>query len=94
MKLEYREFSTGDEVTTLIGLHRYAVQFWLHVHNITTPMGSLKYCHLATFVLNLHPIPASNADSECVFSLVRQNKTEFHFFSCSINCFFFNYLPF
>ena len=78
VKLEYREFSIDDEVTTLIGLHKDAVQFWLHVRNLTSPMGSLKYCHLATLALNLLTIPASNADSERVFSLVRRIKTEFH----------------
>ena len=44
---------------------------------MTSPMGSLKYCHLATLALNLLTIPASNADSERVFSLVRRIKTEF-----------------
>ena len=72
VKLEYREFSIDDEVTTLTGLHGDAVQFWLHVRNMTSPMGSLKYCHLATLALHLLAIPASNADSECVFSLVRR----------------------
>ena len=48
VKLAYREFLIDDEVTTLIGLHRDAVQFWLHVRNMTSPMGALKYCHLVT----------------------------------------------
>ena len=77
VKLEYREFSIDEEVTTLIELNEDAVQFWLHVRNMISPMGSLKYCHLATLALNLLSIPASNADSERVFSLVRRIKTEF-----------------
>ena len=77
MKLEYREFSLDDEVTTSVGIHRTAVQFWLHVRNMISPSRSSKYCHLALLVLNLLTIPASNADSERVFSLVRRIKTEF-----------------
>ena len=77
VKLEYREFSLDGEVTNLIEVHQDAVQFWLHIRNMTSPMGSLKYLALATLALNLLAIPASNADSERVFSLVRRIKTEF-----------------
>ena len=40
-------------------------------------MGELKYKNLANLALQLLAIPASNADSEHVFGLVRRIKTEF-----------------
>ena len=40
-----------------------------------SPMGEQKYLH--TLSLQLLSIPASNADSERVFSVVRRIKTEF-----------------
>ena len=77
MKLEYREFSIDDDVTDSIKIYEDAVQFWLHVCNMTSPMGSSKYCYLGTLALNLLAIPASNPDCKWVFSLVRRIKTEF-----------------
>ena len=42
-----------------------------------SPMGEQKYLHTATLSLQLLSIPALNADSERVFSVVRRIKTEF-----------------
>ena len=75
VKLEYREFAMDEDVTDLD--HENAIQFWNNVSKLTSPMGSLKYHHLSTLALNLLAIPASNADSERVFSLVRRIKTEY-----------------
>ena len=40
-------------------------------------MGEQCYQNLATLAIHLLSIPASNADSERVFNLVRRIKTEF-----------------
>ena len=42
-----------------------------------SPLGERKYHHLSNLALYLLSIPASNADSERVFSLVRRIKTDF-----------------
>ena len=47
------------------------------VLKMKSPMGEPKYVNLATLALELLAIPASNADSERVFSLVRRVKTDF-----------------
>ncbi len=57
--------------------HREAVKFWHCVRDLESPLGELKYRNLATLALQLLSIPASNADSERVFSLVRRIKTDF-----------------
>ena len=41
-----------------------------------SPMEEPKHVHLATLALELLAIPASNADSKRVFSLVRRVKTD------------------
>ena len=42
-----------------------------------SPLGETKYRHLSVLALHLLAIPASNADCERVFSLVRRIKTDF-----------------
>ena len=42
-----------------------------------SPLGERKYHHLSNLALHLLSVPASNADSERVFSLVRRIKTDF-----------------
>ena len=75
VKLEVREFTTDPEIDP--GMASDAVQFWLKVLAMQSPMGERKYSHLANLSLQLLSIPASNADSERVFSLVRRIRTEF-----------------
>ena len=74
VKLEMREFLIDGEIDPTIS---DAVQFWLRVLAMKSPMGEQKYLHMATLSLELLSIPASNADSERVFSVVRRIKTEF-----------------
>ena len=74
-KLEHREFVCDDEICPEENCD--AASFWLKVHTLKSPMGSLKYVHLSTLALHLLAIPTSNADSERVFSLVRRIITEF-----------------
>ena len=47
-----------------------AVQFWLRVLAMKSPMGEQKYLHLATLSQQLLSISMSNTDSERVFSVV------------------------
>ena len=54
-----------------------ALAFWMAVLKMKLPMGEPKYVNLATLALELLAIPASNTDSERVFSLVRRVKTDF-----------------
>ena len=75
VKLEVREFITDPEIDP--GMASDAVQFWLKVLAMQSPMGERKYSHLANLSLQLLSIPASNADSERVFSLVQRIRTEF-----------------
>ena len=74
VKLEMREFLVDDEVDRTI---RNPIQFWLQVMAMKSPMREQKYLHMATLSLELLSIPASNDDSEHVFSIVRRIKTEF-----------------
>ena len=60
-KLEHREFAMDEEVACLVECHEDAIQFWHNVSKLRSPMGALKYHHLATLALNLLAIPASNA---------------------------------
>ena len=53
-----------------------AVSFWLHVKSMKTVLGDKKYQHLSTLALHLLTVPASNADCERVFSLVRRIITD------------------
>ena len=69
-----REFVIDGEIDPTIS---YTVQFWLQVLAMKSPMGEQKYLHMATLSLQLLSIPASNIDSERVFSGVRRIKTEF-----------------
>ena len=75
VKLEHREFMIED--LTDIRTECDAVKFWVTVLNLKSPMGGSKYKNLATLALQLLSIPASNADSERVFSLVRRIKTDY-----------------
>ena len=54
-----------------------AINFWLNVKCMKSPMDDYKYTNLTTLAMHLLSIPSSNADSEKVFSLVRRVKTEF-----------------
>ena len=74
VKLEAREFVIDPEID---GTERDGIQFWLKVNSLHSPLGERKYHHLAHLALNILSIPASNADSECVLSLVRRIKTDF-----------------
>ena len=71
-KLEHRDFATDCSVAHTEGEN--AVDRILH---IKSDMGEQRYKHLATLAPQLLSIPASNADSERVFSLVRRIKTDF-----------------
>ena len=73
-KDEHHEFMIED--LTDIRTECDAVKFRVTVLNLKSPMGGLKYNNLATLALQLLSIPASNADSERVFSLVRRIKTD------------------
>ena len=75
--LEFREFDVYNDVLSLASNKHDAVAFWMTVLNMQSTMGELKYNNLATLALHLLAIPASNADSERVFSLVRRVKTDF-----------------
>ena len=74
-KLEHREFVCDTEVCPEGDCE--AVTFWLKVGDFKSAMGSLKYENLSMLALQLLAIPASNADSERVFSLVRRIKADF-----------------
>lgn len=74
--LEYREFAVDTDVF-VSGDDQDAMDFWLNIKSMKSPMGDYKYGNLDTLALQLLFIPASNADSERVFSLVRRIKTDF-----------------
>ena len=74
VKLEAREFVVDPQIDTREG---DAIQFWLKVSTMESPLGERKYHHLSNLALHLLSVPASNADSERVFSLVRRIKTDF-----------------
>ena len=65
-KLEHRDFATDCSVAPTEDENA-----------VKSPMGEQRYKYLATLALQLLSIPASNADSERVFSLVRRIKTDF-----------------
>ena len=75
VKVEAREFIVDPDINT--AAEQDAVRFWLHVKSMESPLGERKYYHLSNLALNLLSIPASNADSERVFSLVRRIKSDF-----------------
>ena len=75
VKLEHREFMLDSEEQP--EENEDAVNFWLKISHLKSPMGEHKYHNLAFLALQLLSIPSSNADSERVFSLVRRIKTEF-----------------
>ena len=75
VKLEAREFVVDPEIDAT---ESDAIQFWLKVNIMESPLGERKYHHLSNLALNLLSIPALNADCERVFSLVRRIKTDFH----------------
>ena len=77
VSLEFREFAVDSHVTSVVSENRDALSFWMAVLTMKSPMEEPKYVLLATLALELLAIPASNADSERVFSLVRRVKTEF-----------------
>ncbi len=79
VKMEFREFAVDGDISShdSDGNAYDAVSFWLHVKSMKTVLGDMKYQHLSTLALNLLAIPASNADCERVFSLVRRIKTDF-----------------
>ena len=58
VKLEYREFVVDCDVDCT----ENDVKFWLNIYNMKSPLGAHKYKNLATTVLTLPSIPASNAD--------------------------------
>ena len=75
VKLEYREFAIDDTIDPSIDSD--AINFWILISKMKSPMGNLLYKNLATLALQLISTPVSNADSERVFSLVRRIKTEY-----------------
>ena len=77
VSLEFREFAVDSNVARVTSENRDALAFWMAVLKMKSPMGEPKYVSLATLALELLAIPASNADSERVFSLVRRVKTDF-----------------
>ena len=74
--LEFREFTADSQVTSVMSENDDALAFWMAVLTMKSPMEEPKYVHLATLALELLAIPASNADSERVFSLVRRQSSE------------------
>lgn len=74
VKLEYRGFAIDSDIPCP---DNDACTFWLGVRSMKSPMGDSKYLNLSTLALQLLSIPASNADCERVFSLVRRIKTDF-----------------
>jgi hypothetical protein len=77
VKMEFREFAVDDDIAKLQVESDDALSFWLHVRSMKTASGDVKYQYLSSLALHLLAIPASNADSERVFSLVRRIKTDF-----------------
>ncbi len=75
VKLEYREFAIDDTIDPSIDSD--AINFWILISKMKSPMGNLLYKNLATLALQLTSTPVSNADSERVFSLVQRIKTEY-----------------
>ena len=86
-----REFIIDGEIDPTIS---DVVQFWLQVLAIKSPMDEQKYLYMAILSLQLLSIPASNADSERVFSVVRRIKTEFRSSLSTESVFSLNQLPF
>ena len=74
VKMEFREFEVDNVVSKV---EDDAVWFWNRVKCMKTLRGECKYQHLCALALHLLSIPASNTDSERVFSLVRRIKTDF-----------------
>ena len=71
VKLEHREFVLDTEVHA--GESEDAVEFWIRVSHMSSPMGELKYHNLASLALQLLSIPSLNADSES-FLFSEENK--------------------
>ena len=74
VKLEARDFVVDPEIDAT---ESNAIQFWLNANIMESPLGERKYHHLSNLALNLLSIPATNADCESVFSLVRRIKNDF-----------------
>ena len=74
-KLEHREFVCDNEICPEENCD--AASFWLKLHTLKSPMGSLKYVNLSTLALNLLAIPTSNADSESVLALFVESRQIF-----------------
>ena len=91
VKLKMREFIIDGEIDPTIS---DAVQFWLQVLAMKSPMDEQKYLYMAILSLQLLSIPASNADSGRVFSVVRRIKTEFRSSLSTESVFSLNQLPF
>ncbi len=64
VKLEYREFAIDDTIDPSIDSD--AINFWILISKMKSPMGNLLYKNLATLALQLISTPVSNADSERV----------------------------
>ena len=71
VKLGYREFAVDSGIPNC---DSDATTFWLEVRSMKSPSEDFKYQKLSLQLLSL---PASNADCEQVFSLVRRIKTDF-----------------
>ena len=89
VKLKMREFMIDGDIDRTT---KNAVEFWLQVMAMKSPMGLEKYLYIATLLLQLL-IPVSNADSEHVFSMVRRIKTV-SFISITRECTISNQLSF
>ena len=74
-KLEHRDFATDCSVAPAEGEN--AVDYWYRILHFQSPMGERRHTNLATLALQLLSIPASNADSERVFRVVRRIKMDF-----------------
>lgn len=75
VRLEFREFVADCNVSS--ASNSDAIEYWLRVSGMQSPLGDYKYANLGKLALDLLAIPTSNADSERVFSLVRRIQTEF-----------------
>ena len=62
VKLEYRKFAIDDGIDPSIETD--AVNLWISISNMKSPMGELVYQTLANLALQLISIPVSNADNE------------------------------
>ena len=75
VKLEYREFAIDGGIDPSIETD--AVNLWISIRNMKSPMGEFMYQTLATLALQLISIPVSNAGNEQVLSVFAGLRLEY-----------------